>query len=263
MSGGQMVGECLGRQEGFRCVTRENLLNAVNSYGDLATRITTQIAKGVGEYGEFSRLRYPYQLLMRRALLEYVQKGRLAYLGYSGHLLLARVRHFVRVRLIAPMEFRIARTCELLGYSEAQAREHIRRADEERARWTRMMYGVDIRDPSLYDLCLNIERLSVPGACALLRKTIEQEDFQPTPESAVQAEDYYFATQALAMLATDERTADLELGATLSDGQLRIVGPHLADSQIELVRSVAGKVLGISEVHYEVGYEPAFRYASG
>jgi len=165
MSGGQMLGECLAQQEGIRCLTREHLLAAVNQYGDLATRVTDQVARAIQSYEQFSELRRPYQILMRKALLESARQGHLAYFGYSGHLLLDRVRHFVRIRLIAPMELRIARTQQRLGYTEADAREYIRKVDQERLRWARLMYGRDIRDPALYDLRLNIERLSMEGAC--------------------------------------------------------------------------------------------------
>jgi len=263
MTGGRMIGECLAKHEGFRCVTREDLLAVVNRYGDLATRIAVQIANATEAYEEFSELRRPFLILMRRALLDCACEGPLAYFGYSGHLLLERLPQFVRIRLIAPTELRIARTRELLGYSEVEAREYIRRVDRERAQWARMTYGVDIRDPSLYDLCLNIERLSIPGACDLLRKTMQQVDFQPTPQSIERAGNYYLATQALALLAIDPRTVRLELGADVSDGILRLVGPYLPDADLSLVRSIAASVPGIVGIEYEAGYTPAFRYASG
>ncbi len=258
-----MIGECLAKHEGFLCVTREDLLAAVNRYGDIATQIAAKIAKGAAAYEELSELRRPYLILMRRALLEYAGQGRLAYFGYSGHLLLERLPHFVRVRLIAPMEVRIARTRELLGYSATEAREYIHQVDQERARWARMMYGVDLRDPSLYDLCLNIERLSIPGACDLLRKTMQMDDFQPTQESIEQAGNYYLATQALALLAIDPRTGRLELGASVAGGILKLVGPYLPDDDLRVVLSIASSAPGIGSVEYEPGYTPAFRYASG
>jgi hypothetical protein len=126
-----------------------------------------------------------------------------------------------------------------------------------------MMYGVDIRDPGLYDVCLNIERLSIPGACDLLRRIAQQDDFQPTPESIEQAGNYYLATQALALLALDPRTVRLELGGSVSSGVLRLVGPYLADAERRVVCSIAESVPGIAHVEYEPGYTPAFRYASG
>lgn len=126
-----MIGECLAQHEGIRCLTREDLLAAVNQYGDIATRVAAQVEKAIQSYEQFSELRRPYLIFMKRALLEYARRGRFAYLGYSGHLLLDKVPHFVRIRLIAPMELRIARTRERLGYTEGEAREYVHRMDQE------------------------------------------------------------------------------------------------------------------------------------
>ena len=85
MSGATKIADCLSQFAGVRCVTREDLLTAVNTYGGIATRIAAQIVRADREYQQFSDLRRPYQIFMRRALLEYARRGRLAYFGYSGH----------------------------------------------------------------------------------------------------------------------------------------------------------------------------------
>jgi cytidylate kinase len=262
MSGARMIADCLARCGGVRCVAREDLLATVNSYGDIATRIAAQIARAEQQYQEFSEIRRPYRILMRRALLEHACQGRLAYFGYSGHLLLPRIPHFVRVRLIAPLEMRVARTRQMLGYSEADARDYIRRVDQERTHWARMMYGLDIRDPAEYDICLNVERLSHAGACTLLSQLLEEGDFQPTEGSVAQVENLYLATQALAALVTDPATLRFEVTASASGGALRLVGPHISDSERRQVLEVAGAVPGVREVTYEPGYAPAFSCAS-
>jgi hypothetical protein len=258
MSGAAKIAGCLSQVAGVRCVTREDLLATVKSYGGLATRIAAQIVRADREYQQFSDLRRPYQIFMRRALLEYARRGPLAYFGYSGHLLLPRIAHFVRVRLISPMEMRIARTCEVLGQTEAEARDDIRRVDGERVQWARMMYGVDLRDPAGYDLCVNLERWSLPGACELLARTIAHQDFQPTPESVAQMENEGLSTEVLAALTSNPDTQPWEIGATASAGAVRLVGPFLSHDEMRAVRAVAGSVPGVQEVDYEPGYAPAF-----
>jgi Cytidylate kinase-like family len=259
MSGAARIAGCLSQTGGVRCVTREDLLAAVNTYGELATRIAAQIVRADREYQQFSELRRPYRIFMRRALLEYARSGRLAYFGYSGHLLLPRIAHFVRVRLIAPLEMRIARTREVLGQSEADARDFIRKVDGERVQWTRMMYGVDLRDPEEYDLCVNLERWSIPGACELLAGVIAQQEFQPTPESVAHLENEWLSTEVLAALAANPDTHPWEIGATASGGAVRLVGPFLSDAEVRMVRQVAASVPDVLDVAYEPGYAPAFR----
>jgi len=262
MSGAQMIGECLEKHQAIRFLTREHLLEAVNSYGDLATRVTAHVEKAAEAYNQFSELRRPYQILMKRALLEYARQGPLAYFGYTGHLLLCRIRHFVRIRLIAPLDHRVERARQQLHQSEEEARDYIRRVDQERIRWARWSYGVDIRDPGLYDLSVNIERLSMEGACDLLLHVMQHPDFQPTPESIAQVENDRTATEALARLVTDPRTTEMELGASLEQGVLRLVGPFLSDAELGVVKTIAGSVAGVDRIEYEPGYAPAFQFSS-
>jgi hypothetical protein len=260
MTGGQVIGECLAQHEGIRYLTREDLLASVNGYGAIANRVTTRMAHAVEAYGEFSRLRRPYRILMKRALLEYTNEGPLAYFGYSGHMLLDRATHFVRIRLLAPMEMRVASARERLGYTETEAREYVRRGDEERLRWARLMYGLDIRNPELYDVCLNLERMCPDGVCMMLREIMQQPDFQPTADSIEAVKNEILATRVLAALVLDPRTLELELGVTVEQGTVRLVGPYLPDSESVVVRSIAGSIAGVREVLYEPGYATAFHY---
>jgi cytidylate kinase len=261
MSGGRAIGECLARHEGIRYLTREDLLASVNRHGDIASRVTSRIARAVEAYDEFSRLRRPYRILMKRALLEYTMQGPLAYFGSSGHMLLDRIPHFVRIRLLAPFAVRIAGTRKRLGYSEEDAREYVRREDAERLHWAQLMYGRDIRAPELYDFCLNLERIPAEGTCLMLRHIMQLPDFQPTPESVSMLEDDLAATRALATLVLDPRTLELEMSATVKSGRLRLVGPYLPENELATVRSVAASAPGVQQVDYEPGYAPAFEYA--
>jgi len=256
MSGGSLIGECLAKHGGIRCLTRENLLATINTFGGLASRVAERVNRAAEAYEEFSELRRPYRILMKKALLQYAREGHLVYLGYSGHLLVERVPHFVRVRMIASTQLRIAMTQRRLGYSEKEACDYIRQVDQDRSRWARWMYGLDIRDPLLYDVSLNLDRMSMEAACRLLRTIMQEENFQPTPAAIAQVEDDYLATQALASLATDPRTAQLEISATASGGVLRLIGPYLPESELSVVRSVALSDSGAARIEYEPGYAP-------
>ena len=260
MAGGQLVAQCLARGGNFRCVTREDLVSSVNRHGEIATRITAEVEKATRAYERFSELRRPYKILMRQALLEYARRDNLAYLGYSGHLLVEGIAHFIRVRLVAPFELRVRLTMSRLGGDEEAAKDYIRKADEERARWARFMYGKNLRDPDLYDLCLNMERMSIPTVCSLLLRVIQEPELQPTPESIEDLENDFLATSVLAALVTDPVTFPLEMGATVTGGHLRLEGPYLDDALLEKVRAVADTVTGVTDVDYQPGYAPAFKF---
>jgi hypothetical protein len=253
-SGGQIISDCLSRSAGFQCFTREELIADVNTHGELASKVTASIAKAAQNYAEFSALRRPYKILMRLALLQTVRQGDIAYFGYSGHLLLPDIPHAVKVRIIAPMAMRISLLRSRTKCSEAEARESIRQVDEERIRWTRFMYGKNLRDPEYFDLCINFERVTFPEACCLLVHAARSSDFQPTAESLAAIEDHYLATRVLSALVTEARTFELEVAATAEKGDVVLEGPYLEPSVLSVVHEVAGAVPGVKSVRYQEGY---------
>ena len=257
-SGGQIISDCLFRSAGIRCITREELIAEVNTHGELATRITASVAKAAQNYAQFSALRRPYKILMRRALLREVRQGDLAYFGYSGHLLLPDISHAVKVRITAPLPMRISLLQERTRCSEAEARESIRQVDEERARCTRFMYGKNLRDPEFFDLCINFDRISFPEACCLLLHTARSTDFRTTPESEAAVENQFLATHVMADLVTDPRTVELEVAATADKGEVLLEGPYLDPPVLAVVQEIAAAVPGVKTVRYQEGYPSAF-----
>ncbi len=257
-SGGQIIAECLSRSGGMTCITREELVASVNTHGELANKITAAIGKAAQNYAQFSALRRPYKILMRLALLRKIRQGDLAYFGYSGHLLLPDISHAVKVRIIAPMELRVRLLQSRTKCGEAEAREIIRQVDEERNRWTRFMYGKNLRDPEYFDLCINFERISFPEACCLLVHAARSSDFRATPESLADLENHHLATAVLAQLVTDPRVFDLEMSATSDKGEVVIEGPFLDPPMRSLVEEIAADVPGVKRVRYQEGYPATF-----
>lgn len=256
-SGGRVMSQCLSAA-GMRCLTREDLMKEVNSHGELANRVVTSMARAAEDYSQFSALRRPYKILMQRALLAYVRQGDVAYFGYSGHLLLQSISHAIRVRIIAPLQQRIELMMKRESLNEEQARERIHQMDEERSRWTRFMYGKNLKDPELFDFCVNLQRISIPNACCVLRTLAQQCEFKASPESLAEVENRYLSTSVLAALLDHSTTFELEVGATAEDGRVILEGPYLDESDRSNILSIARTVPGVKEVQYNEGYAPAF-----
>lgn len=256
-SGGVLISQCLA-EAGWKCLTREHLIAAVNTHGELANRVTASIQKAAHDYGKFSALRRPYKILTQLALLEYVLQGDVAYFGYSGHLLLPGIPHAVRVRILAPVDLRVRLLRDRENLTEEEAREYIRQQDDERSRWTRFMYGKNLRDPALFDLCINLERISFTTACSMLENAAQQKEFKPTPESIAVLQSRYLCAQVLAALVANRQTSEIEVGATAEDGHVVLEGPYLADPARSAVLDIARTVPGVAEVQYRQGYAPPF-----
>jgi cytidylate kinase len=258
MSGATLLVQRLAECTGFRCVAREDLVALANRRGELAHQIVERLGDPAQGYEELCELRRPYVILMRAALLELAASDDLIYHGYSGHLLLPPISHFVRIRINAPAALRIRMTMERLRCTEAEAKAHIARDDEQRVRWARFLYGQDIRDPSHYDLCVNLERLSIVTSTNVLCALKDDEACQATAESAAAVERLLLETRVEAALASDERTADIELSAQAAGGCVSITGQYLDDVRRSAVLAIAAGVAGVTEAQYRYGFAPAF-----
>ncbi len=70
----------------------------------------------------------------------------------------------LRVRVVAPLEKRIAYAIEKYEMPEAAARALVIRSDASRAGFTRAYFNVDVSDPLHYDLTINLDRCPIPDA---------------------------------------------------------------------------------------------------
>jgi cytidylate kinase len=77
--------------------------------------------------------------------------------------------------------------------SHSQAVEFIENVDQERQRWVRLMYGLDVGDPANYDLTVNLKTLSLDSACATIAEAASQPRYQITDE--VETELFAFAAK--------------------------------------------------------------------
>ena len=96
MSGVHLMVDCLKCDlPGIPCYSREDLEEIVNRHGRLATRTVEKLAHASSAYDQFSELRWPYIVLMRKALLEELCSDNAIYHGYSGQLLLPVIRFII------------------------------------------------------------------------------------------------------------------------------------------------------------------------
>jgi hypothetical protein len=257
MSGVHLLMDCLYERTGIRHISRENLEEEVNRHGELAKRIVERLDKATSAYGQFSELRWPYLVLMRNALLDEIRQDNIIYHGYSAHLLLPPIRHFVRVRIEAPLDLRVTMTMKRLGCDEKTARDYITDADDYRVKWARFMYGRDVRNTLLYDLILNLGHMTLKAACGILECIMSDEDFQASSESRDEVERLYLATSVEVALITDPRTQTLEISAVVQDDGINLIGPYLEERDLSAVKEIAGGVAGVKDVRYSPGYAPS------
>ena len=148
----------------------------------------------------------------------------MVYYGFSGHLVVPHLDHFVRIRINAPLSLRVSMTMERLNCNEDDAREYIINSDEHQVRWARFVYGRDIRDPSLYDLNINLGHLPTEEICAILGHILLESDLYTSGDLKSQVDRLFLTANVEAALVIDPRTRELEISAGIDNDCVYCLG---------------------------------------
>lgn len=247
-SGGRALAAALAQRLGYRAIDREAVLAHTAPCGASEDKLREAIEKPPGFLDHFTEERRRYMVLFQACLAEEARKDNLIYLGNAGHLLLHGVDHVLRVRIIAPLEYRIAALQESHGVDRGEAIAEIEKRDHGRARWTRFLYGVDWSDPAFYDVVFNLARSTIEDACNTLSTLACQPSFRPTPESQAAIEDLALASRVHAALIVHPQTGSLILDVAARDGVVKLSGKVRNHKQLEAVKQVAAETSGVATV---------------
>ena len=199
-------------------------------------------------------------LVVQAALCEAALAGQLVYHGHIGHLLLSGIAHVARVRVIAEPAVRL-RAVQEPGAAPGEGLRLLRKVDEERRAWVRFLFGVEWEDPLLYDLVLNLSRMTLETATHLVVALTTRPEFQPTAASRQAVADLTLASRVSAQLATDPRTAGLTVGVEAAAGVVTLTGALVRDEELELIPTLVRQVPGVTAVRPLLKLLPVAAYA--
>jgi cytidylate kinase len=250
-SGGKILAECLARRLGYRCIDRDIIVERAAAYGVSQNELRDALEKPPSFLDRFKHKKYLYLTLIQAALTEEVRTGKAIYHGMAGHLLLQGGHPILRTRIIAPLELRVQMLQERLKYSRSAAIAYIEKVDEDRRKWTQFLYGVDWGEPSLYDIVLNLEHLTIEEACHIIASMVIERSFELTPEWQQRMDDFALACRVRADLAINASTSDLEVEVVAHQGAVSIKGRLSTMAQIDEVRRVAAAASGVISLNLD------------
>lgn len=260
MSGGQALAECLAGAFGSPCVGREIVVEAAAKVGVPEKVLAEKLERGPGVWDRLTLPRRMYVAAVQAALAEHAVTGELVYHGYAGHLLLRGVPGVLRVRLIAPLAMRVRAVIEREGVAPAEAERLIQQRDEGRRRWTQAMYGVELGDPKLYDLVVNLEGMSIRSACAVVMAAAQRPEYTVTDEVRGKLQDFLLACRVTVALATRPASRGLDLEVRAVQGVVTIRGEvpkvemtiHASTRWEQELLEIGRSVPGVAAVHLDV-----------
>jgi cytidylate kinase len=108
----------------------------------------------------FSQRPTVYYDRLHSVIYELAKRGDAVFLGRGSHILLKAFGCALHVRVTASGETRV-RTLMERGFNRDAALSAMKRTDDERSGFIQAAFGVDWERPELYDLVLNMDKLSI------------------------------------------------------------------------------------------------------
>jgi cytidylate kinase len=251
-SGGKMLAECLADGLGYRCIDRDAIVEkVVAAYGGSHDDVLDALEKPPTLWERFKHNKSAYLTLFQATLVEEVRHGDAVYHGNAGHLLLRGVSHVVRVRIVAPLGFRLRQVRERMSISKEEALAYVEKMDQNRARWTQYLYGVNWEDPALYDIVLNLEHLDLHEACRTVFFVARQKCFEETAQSLGALENLALESRIRASLVTNRTTADLDVRIAAESGIVTARGKVNTAQDFCEIERVASGVRGVKQLNLD------------
>ena len=169
--------------------------------------------------------------------------------GWGAVHLLRNIPHVIRVRVCAPLETRVTRMMQRLATdNRATVESEIQMSEEAHTAITKRHFGVNWRDPELYDLVLSTERLSIEECVDEIEGMMRRKTFQETPESVRMVDNLSAEWSVRSALRRDERTKATDFTVHCDTGTATLTG--VVDTQDEAMAAgeVAAGVEGVMKV---------------
>lgn len=252
-SGGLEISNQLSKMMGYKTLSEEDVIaesaRKFNIMGDILQakleKTPNLLQKFTNEYGQ-------YIIFIQCALLNAVKEDNIIYHGNAGHLLLKPLPNVLKLRIDAPLEYRIRSVIKEFNYTYDQASDFITKADEQRRRWVKLIYGEDWYNPSLYDLCINLQNMSMDNICKIVAMTVDHKDFKSSENSEKQLKDLILECEVKAALACDGQLLDQQIAVSASDGSITLRGMAKNEENRRLIIDTTQKVKGVKKCTSEI-----------
>jgi CMP/dCMP kinase len=119
-----------------------------------------------------------YQDALQRVIEGAIATGHVVIVGRGAQVLLARRRDVFHVRIIAPLESRIAYVMQREGLDRAAAQARVQLKDRDRLRYLQSQYNVSPENAQLYDIVVNTAILDLDSAVDILVLALERKAMQ-------------------------------------------------------------------------------------
>lgn len=251
-SGGKLLAECISEKLGYPCIPPDVLVDAGIARNVPYERLKKALDKAPGFFDRKGVRVIHYLAYIREALVKAVQDEHAVYYGMAGQVLLSDLPHVLRVFVIAGMEYRIQAAMARYNINREKAEEILHNADKKRDKWVKHFYNIDRRDPSLYDLVINLDHISIESACDTICTLASQKEFQPSPGSRRRMDSLLLSTKVRSIIAAEGNVNDDSIEVEAEGGTIILKGTAHSMPDADRIRELVHGIPGVTDIKSEM-----------
>lgn len=251
-SGGERLAKELSKRLGYKEITQEIITECSKKYNFMEKDLLEKLEESPGFWKRMTHEHSRQLIYIKCALLDAARQDNLIYYGYAGQLFLAGISHVLKLRLEAPRHERISAAANDMGLKHEEAVKYIDEIDYSRSRWVKLLYDEDWRDPSLYDLTVNLQNMSITTICDLVETVIKYEEFQTTEKSLGTLSNLSLECEVKAAIASDDKIWNQPITVSACNGYVTLKGAVKKKEMRDTIVQTVSMVKGVKECHVHI-----------
>ena len=251
-SGGEQLAIRLSQILGYKTISHEVISDCSRKYNIMEQDLLEELENTPGLWQRLTHEHNRYLIYIKCALVDAVRQDNIIYFGHAGQLLLAGISHVLKLRVEAPIEDRIEKVMSEFHKNYDEAIDYIRQVDEQRRHWVKFLYDEDWHNPSLYDLTVNLQNMSLETVCKLVADVANSPEFATTEKSVRQLNDISLACEVKAAIASDDKIWDQKVTVNADDGVITLRGSAKNGQLRDLIAETASQVKGVKKCNVNI-----------
>jgi hypothetical protein len=249
------IGRVAAEDLGFDYVDREKMLEKLGESGSQWSQRGEDFDSHCPTIWERFDWSYTaFKSLLQSIYLQFATKDKVVLIGRGGNFLFREVPFALRVRIVAPKDFRIHTVVEEEDVNRDTAEWLVDKADHADSCYVHALYGRHADDPSEFDLTFDRSLLSTDTIISQIRAIIAEREKFNTPDARQNLANEALAARIKACVFSDDRffVPTLEV---LPEGSGLVVrglvhNPDERTALSEEIKKLAGPVALRIEFHY-------------
>jgi len=263
-SGGGEIAEQVAEKLNYRLHDTQSIENAAREMGFLDSVEEIDERKPSFFKRFFSHTPSINRERLNSVIYQLANQGNGVFLGRGGQVLLKEFACALHLRVIASKQARI-RNLAQRGYTDETALKAMEQSDHERAGFIKFAFGKNWNDPGLYDLVLNMDKISVKLAVGTVVAIASSEEIGVGATNAIDAlARLALASRAEAAIEESGLSYGPSTAVSISveqPGEVRLSGLVENEKSKTRAEDVIKGVKGVESVDNRIRIRPADRHA--